>query len=99
MFKEEKKMITSWWIYFAILIVFTSLVFGLLNYVGIIGKTIVERKVFEQSYQKQAGDKSRMATYKAQLAQVNSKLVMSPNDQDLLAQKAMLQVQINSQGN
>ena len=98
MFKEEKKAITSWWIYFVILLVATSVVLTTLKYFGLVGSTIVERKVFENSYQKQAGDKARLATYKAQLAAINSKLVTSPNDADLLAQKAMLQVQINSQG-
>ena len=99
MFKEEKKAITSWWIYAAILLVATSVVLTTLKYFGLVGYTIVERKVFESSYQKRSGDKARLATYKAQLAAVNSRLVTSPDDADLLAQKAMLQVQINSQGN
>ena len=98
MFKEEKKAITSWWIYATILLVVTNVVLITLKYSGLVGSTMVERKVFQNSYQKQAGDKARLATYKAQLAAINSKLTISPNDANLLAQKAMLQVQINSQG-
>jgi len=99
MFKEEKKVITSWWKYLIGLTIITSIIFGTLNYLGLIGSTIVERKVFENSYQKYASDKSRQATYRAQLAAINSRLLSSPNNPDLLAQKAMLQIQIKSQGN
>jgi len=99
MFKEEKKIITSWWIYVTILLVATNVVLITLKYFGLVGSTIVERKVFENSYQKKAGDRARLATYKAQLASINSRLVTSPDDADLLAQKTMLQIQINSQGN
>lgn len=96
MYEEEKKHVTSWWIYIVIGLILTSMAFGVLKYAGILGTTVVERMVFENSYQKQAGDNKRMATYKAQLAQINSLLVSSPDDSDLLAQKAMLTVQINS---
>jgi len=99
MFKKEKKAITSWWVYATILLVATSVVLTSLKYFGLVGSTIVERKVFENSYQKQSGDKARLATYKAQLAAINSRLITSPEDADLLAQKAMLQIQIKSQGN
>jgi len=92
--EKEKRIIRSWWIFFTGLIIVTIIVFNILNYIGMIGKTAVEREVFEQSYQKQAGDASRQRHYRAQLAHINSLLVSSPNDAQLKAQKAMLQIQI-----
>lgn len=81
------------------LIIVAALSFALRS-VGLIGKTVVEKKVFEQSYQRSEGLKSGIAMYEAKLASVNSRL-MSVNlteqdKQDLLAQKAALNIQISA---
>ena len=55
MFKEEKKEIKSWWWFFVILIILTIPIFTMLNYLGIIGHTVVERTVFENSFQYKEG--------------------------------------------
>lgn len=48
--------------------------FGL-HSVGLLGTTVVERKVFEQSYQKQAAMNSQIATDEAVLAEIERKLL------------------------
>ena len=89
-----KKELTGWWLFWLLIVIATIIALSALNYAGIFTKTVVERKVFEQSYQKQAGDQARLSAYRAQLAAINSKLVTQPNNQDLLSQKAMLEIQI-----
>ena len=48
--------------------------FGLQS-LGLFGRTVVERKVFEQSYQKQAAVRSQIATDEAVLAEIDRKLL------------------------
>ena len=49
-----------------------------LNSLGYLGKTVVERKVFEQSYQRSEGIKAQIATDEAVLAEIERKLA-NPN--------------------
>lgn len=72
--EQEKKYVAGWWVWVVILMVGTAIVFAGLNFMGVIGKTIVERKVFESSYQKHEADKDAFTTYSAQLAQLRAKL-------------------------
>lgn len=95
---EEKKEFGRWWMWLILLIAGAGIVFTLLGYAGKVGGTIVERKVFENSYQRSESLKSREAAYEAQLAQIDSRLAYCDPESDLYAelsaQKAMLQVQI-----
>lgn len=94
---KDKKEVGKWWIFGISLVVLTVIVFAVIGYVGKVSDTIVEREVFEQSYQKQAGDTARMRTYRAQLAAIESR-IYSETDENVLrelnAQKDMLEVQI-----
>lgn len=71
---EEKKYIGKWWIWILFLLIISIIVVSILNYVGLIGKTFVERKVFEQSYQKSEADKTAKTAYSAQIALLRGKL-------------------------
>jgi hypothetical protein len=71
---NEKKEFGKWWIWVLFLLALTIISFSALNYLGIIGKTVVERKVFEQSYQRSESLKSEIATYEAQLAMIEAQL-------------------------
>lgn len=55
-------------------VVLSGVGFGLRS-LGLLGSTVVERKVFEQSYQKQAAMKSQIATDEAVLAEIGRKLL------------------------
>lgn len=81
-------------------IVIFFIIMFFLNSAGLIGKTVVERKVFENSYQRSEGIKSGLSMFKAQLAEVNSRLRQRDlnkfDKQDLLAKKSALNIQIST---
>jgi len=58
-----------------LMIVFFLAVLGFgLNSLGLFGRTVVERKVFENSFQYSEARKSEIATFEAQLSEINRKL-------------------------
>jgi len=90
---SEKKEFGKWWMWIVFLMVGTVIVFGCLNAFGIIGKTVIERKVFENSYQKHEADKEARTTYDASLALLRSKL----NNPNLdVGTRAEIQAQIDA---
>mgnify|MGYP006935363369 CR=1 FL=1 len=98
MFKEEKKVITSWWFYFLGLILITIIVGSFMKYFGMIGKTVAERVIFENSYQRSETMKSREIGYLVQLSQINSMLATETDPEKinyLKAQEAMLNTQLS----
>ncbi len=93
---SEKKFLGNWWVWITFLIIVSSMAFGVLRYAGIVGTTIVERVVFENSYQKTAADKKAKNIYSAQLAEIEYRLSGELDDNvrtDLEAQASMLRVQ------
>ena len=74
---EKKELLKIWW-YSIVFIVITSVVIFVLNALGVIGNTMVERAVFENSYQKKAGDAEAINIYRAQLAEIERQLA-NPN--------------------
>jgi hypothetical protein len=67
----------TFWKFFPVLLVTTVVLsavgFGL-NSLGLFGRTVVEREVFEHSYQRQAGLEAEIATYNATLVEIESKI-------------------------
>ena len=57
-----------------LVIIVLSLVGWGLNAAGIFGSTVVERKVFEHSYQRSEAMKARIATDEAALAEIEARL-------------------------
>ena len=100
MIDTEKREFGSWWLWILALVVVTFIVLGFLGYAGKFTGTAVERAVFEQSYQKQAGDRQRIATWKAQIAEVETRLSsMDADDQrrpGLEAQLSALRIQLRA---
>ena len=82
-----------------VLVVLFSLGF-LLNSAGLFGKTIVERKVFENSYQRKESIKSQIATDEANLVEIKAKLEnpnLDPNTRyNLEAQAAAARMRIRA---
>lgn len=91
--EQEKKYLGGWWVWILTLIVLSMIVFGGLRYAGIIGGTIVERKVFENSYQKHEADKEAVTSYSAEIRMLRSRLD-NPNLDD--GTKAEIQAQIDT---
>ena len=75
--EKEKKYFAGWFFWILLIMIVAGIVLTSLNYVGLIGKTVVERKVFENSFQYSEARKSAVAGYQAQLVEIDRKL-MSP---------------------
>ena len=93
---EEKREIGKWWGFLFTLMVLSIIVLSILGYMGKLTGVFVERKVFEESYQRSESLKSREGAYQAQLASINSQLTTARGNtkNQLLQQKAMLETQI-----
>lgn len=79
------------------IIVLSVVGFGLKS-LGLFGSTVVERKVFENSYQRSEAIKSQIAIDEAQLAEIERKLMNPGLDENtrfnLEAQKSAINVRI-----
>lgn len=77
----------------------TAIGFGT-RYLGLWGNTVIERKVFEESYQRRSSYNERIAIYESQLIEVNTQLmragISSAQRNNLEAQAAALRVQIRA---
>jgi len=94
---SDKKFVGGWWMWILLLIIISSVIVGFLNMAGLIGKTVVERVVFEQSFQYSEGMKQRAATLEANIAEIDMLIATGQGNQEhLLAQKSVLRVQLNS---
>jgi len=92
-----KREIMSWWFFIVLMLVLTIPIFGVLKYFGIIGSTVVERIVFENSFQYQEGMKQRAATLEANIAEIDMMIATGQGDKDqLMAQKSYLNIQLNA---
>jgi len=95
--QSEKKEFGGWWIWILTLLVITMIIMAALNITGVIGKTIVERVVFEQSFQYREGMKQRVNTLEANIVEIDSMIALGQGDADeLQAQKRVLKIQLNS---
>jgi hypothetical protein len=97
---SEKKEFGKWWLWVLGLLVVSGVVFGLLRAGGLIGGTILERKVFENSYQYQAGNDARIDVFEAQLEELDRQLANPELDEtqraNLEAQAAGIRIQLNA---
>ncbi|MFH0857201.1 MAG: hypothetical protein V1848_00445 [Candidatus Magasanikbacteria bacterium] len=91
--KELRSEFRRWWFYIIGLIVIATVVFGVIRYVGVFTSTVVEREVFENSYQYSEARKAEIVTYEAQLAELRSQL-SNPNMND--GDRANIEAQISA---
>ena len=101
--EEDKKYFGTWWVWVVVLMIATGILFTGLNYLGIIGKTVVEREVFKRSFQYTEARATAIATYEAQLAEINRKLTGSNIDENthnnLEAQAASIRIRLANERN
>lgn len=84
---------------FLMIIVFLALLGFGLNSLGLFGRTVVNRKVFENSFQYSESRKSEIATFEAQLAEIGRKLsgdnIDAATRTNLEAQASALRIQLS----
>lgn len=100
MLSTERKEYSLWWILIVGLMAASIPVFFVLNSLGIVGETIVEREVFKRSYQYEAAQDSRNSTIAAQMAEIEGLLADPKLDSnrrtELEAKRRALRILANS---
>lgn len=85
---------------FVVIVLVLSIFFFALHSLGIIGETVIERKVFENSYQRQESLKSEIAINEETLIEIEGKLSNPNLDPDtrynLEAQASAIRLRINT---
>lgn len=93
----DKKVVGGWWIWILTLSILTIVILGGMKYLGVIGATVVERVVFEQSFQYKEGMKQRGAILEAQLAEIDMLIATGQGDvESLRAQRSVINVQLRA---
>ena len=93
--EQGKKYFAGWWFWVLLLLVITAIIFGGLRLAGVIG----ERVVFEQSFQYKEARKTEIATFEAQLAELERNLMSTSLDEttrtNFKAQASAIRIQLN----
>lgn len=97
---SDKKEMGKWWMWILGLMVVTGIITTMLSYAGVIGRTVVERKVFENSYQYSEGQRARVNLFEAQLVEIERKLGNPELDEttraNLEAQASSVRIQLGA---
>lgn len=78
---QEKKDFGKWWLWVLFLPIQIVIVLSIMGYISKFTSTIVERKVFENSYQRSESIKSEVVIFEATLAEIDQKLSGSIGEQ------------------
>ncbi len=97
--EKEKKYVAGWWLWILLLVVVSFMVLGTLNMFGLFGRTVGERIIFENSYQKHSADKAKRNRLEAELMGIDSRLrgnVSETIRANLEAQRSAVLFQLNA---
>lgn len=97
---QDKIEVGKWFMWGIVLLVVLAVVGWGLSAIGLFGSTVVERKVFENSIQYSEARKSEIATFEAQLAEIDRKLSnpeINPDTRhNLEAQASAIRIQLDA---
>ncbi len=96
----EKKSFLGWWIFLLVLLIVMMGIFGATGVIGRIVNVVVEREVFERSFQYQEGKSDQIATYRAQMAELEGHLanpeLSAGGRANIEAQLSAIRIQLNT---
>lgn len=96
----EKKQFGAWWMWVVGLMAITIVIGTVLQHAGVFGRTVVEREVFENSYQYTAAQKEKISIIEAQLEEIRVKLSDQSLDEstrkNLESQQSVLRVRLRA---
>lgn len=98
----ERRSFGLWWMWVLALTIATMIVFWVLSAAGFVGGTVLEREVFERSHQYCQARQSQIATYEAQLAELDGQILTAADDDSatgLKAQKRAINIKLTSERN
>jgi hypothetical protein len=102
-FKVSKVSVTGWFFFILVLVIVAGVTLTALSYAGVIFRTKLERKVFEESYQFKAGQRQKISIFEAQLAEINAQLgdpSLTPGQKyQLKSKRAAIRVQLRAARN
>ena len=99
-YREERKEGGRWYWWAFGLLVAGGIILTALSYAGLFGRTVVEREVFENSYQYSEARKQAIATYEAQLIEIDARLAQDIPDEERRAlerQKMVVNARLNAE--
>lgn len=94
---SEKRFVGGWFMWFLFLMVIAIIVLSVLGYAGKFTNTVVERKIFEESYQYKEARKGEVALFQAQLNEIETQLLTEKDPvvrQELESKAAAIRVQL-----
>ena len=99
---REKRYFGGWWLWITLLLALSILIIGLVGYVTIAGRTVGERIIFEQSFQRKAGDRERFRLLQAELANIEQQLKRTDLTEgqraNLRGQRSALKIRLQATG-
>lgn len=98
--REERSEFAKWWFWILMLIIAATIILFPLGVFSRIANTIVEREIFEQSFQYDQAREKEIATYRASIAEMEVQL-LNPNlaasdKRNIEVQLAAVRVQLNT---
>jgi hypothetical protein len=99
-FRTERREGLKWLFWGLGICVILGILLWVLSSAGLIGRTVVEREVFERSFQYSEATKRQIATYEAQIEEINVQLASPDLDtrtrQNLNAQRSAIRIQLKA---
>lgn len=97
---NEKREFAKWWLWVLFLIVIAGIVLGTTGQIGRIVDVLIQRQIFEKSFQYDQARKDEVATYKAQIAELEGKLsnpdLSEGTRAEINAQLSAIRIQLNA---
>lgn len=76
--KQERREFGRWWMWILLLVLVSTLILGATGQLGRVVDVVIQREVFENSFQYDQAREKEISTYDAQIAELEGRL-LNPN--------------------